>query len=79
MVINRNMDKSVTSSIELKNFVPAQECNAWILNGPGIDATNEKTTDNVRVEYNKVEIKSNPFNFTFEQHSLTAIEIERKN
>ena len=79
MVINRNMDKNVTSSIELKNFVPAQECNAWILNGPSIDATNEKNEDNVRVEYNKVEIKDNPFKFTFEPHSLTAIEIERKN
>jgi alpha-L-arabinofuranosidase len=79
MVINRNMDKSVTSTIELKKFVPARECNAWILNGPSIDATNEKTPDNVSVEYNKVEIKTNPFKFTFESHSLTAIEIERKN
>jgi alpha-L-arabinofuranosidase len=78
MVINKNMDKSVTSTIELKNFVPAQECNAWILNGPSVDATNEKNQDNVRVEYNKVEIKSNPFKFTFEPHSLTAIEIKRK-
>jgi hypothetical protein len=40
---------------------------------------NEKTPDNVKVAYSKVEIKSNPFKFTFEPHSLTAIEIERKN
>jgi len=78
MVINKNMDKNVTSSIELKNFVPAQECDAWILNGPSVDAINEKNLDNVRVKYNKIEIKSNPFKFTFEPHSLTAIEIERK-
>ncbi|MFH1446780.1 MAG: alpha-L-arabinofuranosidase C-terminal domain-containing protein, partial [Chloroflexota bacterium] len=55
MVINKNMDKSVTSTIELKNFVPAQEGNAWILNGPSVDATNEKNPDNVRVKHRKAE------------------------
>lgn len=79
MVINRNMNKNITSTIELKNFVPAQEGDAWILNGPEIDATNEKIHDNVSVIHKKVEINGSSFKFTFEAHSLTAIEIKEKN
>lgn len=79
MVINKNMDQSMTSTIELKDFVPAPEGNAWVLNGPSVDATNEKKHDNVKVMHKKFEIKGNPFEYTFEPHSLTAIEIERKN
>ena len=74
IVINKNMDKCITATIEMKDFVPAQECSAWILNGPGIDATNE-ISPNVGVTHKKTEIKTNPFKFTFEPHSLTAISI----
>lgn len=78
MVINKNMDEAMTSTIDLKGFVPALKGNAWVLNGPGIDATNEKKHDNVKVTHHEFEIKDTPFEFTFEPHSLTAIEIDRK-
>ena len=78
MVINKNMDESITSSIELKDFVPAAEASAWVLNGPAIDATNENSDENVKVSHKKIKIKNNPFEFTFEPHSLTAIEMDRK-
>ena len=77
MVINKNMDEAMTSTIDLKGFVPASKGNAWVLNGPGVDATNEKKHDNVKVTQHEFEIKENPFEFTFEPHSLTAIEITR--
>lgn len=76
MVINKNMDEAMTSTIDLKSFAPALKGNAWVLNGPGVDATNEKKHDNVKVTRHEFEIKENPFEFTFEPHSLTAIEIE---
>jgi len=78
MVINKNMDAPMTSKIDLKDFALASKGNAWVLNGPSVDATNEKKHDNVKVSHQKFEIKGNPFDFTFEPHSLTAIEIEEK-
>jgi alpha-L-arabinofuranosidase len=77
IVINKNMDSSITSAIDLKDFVPAGKGDAWVLNGPGVDATNEKNHNNVKVTHKEFEIKGNPLEFTFEPHSLTAIEIER--
>lgn len=79
MVINKNMDESITTTIDLKDFTPTSEGDAWVLNGPSIDATNEKNPDNVKIVHKKFEIKSTPFQFTFEPHSLTAIEIEKRN
>lgn len=78
MVINKNLEESITSTIDLKDFAPANKGEAWILNGPSIDATNEDNPDNVKVVYKEFEIKSNPFRFTFEPHSVTAIEIRRR-
>jgi len=78
MVINKNMDAPMTATIDLKDFAPAEEGDAWVLNGPSVDATNEKKHDNVKVMQHEFEIKGNQFEFTFEPHSLTAIEIEGK-
>jgi len=75
MVINKNMDESIASTIDFKDFVPAQKGNAWILNGPSVDATNEKTPSDVRVKYVEFEVEKNGFTYTFEPHSLTAISI----
>lgn len=78
MVINKNMDAPMTMMIDLKDFTPAAKGNAWVLNGSSVDATNEKKHDNVEVTQREFEIKGNPFEFTFEPHSLTAIEIMRE-
>jgi alpha-L-arabinofuranosidase len=77
MVINKNIDITVTAAIDLKGFIPGKEGNAWILNGPSIDATNEKDHNNVRITRKRIAIKGNPFKVSFEPHSLTALEIER--
>lgn len=86
MVINKNMEAPMTAEIEFKDFTPAAKGNAWVLNGPSVDATNEQKHDNVKVTHKTFEIASSPsaprndernkFEFTFEPHSLTAIEIE---
>jgi alpha-L-arabinofuranosidase len=77
MVINKNIDEGITAIVDLKDFNPSKKGNIWILNGPSIDETNEKKTDNIKVVNKKFTIKENPFQFTFEPHSLTAIEIEK--
>jgi alpha-L-arabinofuranosidase len=75
MVINKHMEENITSTIDLSDFTPDSEGTAWILNGPSVDATNEKEHENIRITQKRFEIKGNPFYFTFEPHSLTAIEI----
>ncbi len=90
VVINKNMDEAVRTSIELISFLPSdivasspgrdlKRADAWILNGPSIDSTNEIINDNVKIIPKRVKINSNSFEFIFEPHSLTAIEIERTN
>jgi alpha-N-arabinofuranosidase len=78
MVINKNLDESITAAINLKDFTPKETGDAWILNGPSVDATNEENSNNVKVVHKEIEIKANPFQFTFEPHSLTAIEIKKR-
>ncbi|MDP2923950.1 MAG: alpha-L-arabinofuranosidase C-terminal domain-containing protein [Candidatus Omnitrophota bacterium] len=89
MVINRNLDESVTAIIDLKDFVPSGKGEAWILNGPSVDATNEENPNNVKVRHIKFKVRSSDpttsnlqlltsFQFTFEPHSLTAIEVDRR-
>ena len=78
MVINKNMDESVESLINLVDFNPLQKADVWILNGPSPDATNEYKKDNVRVEHKKIILKDSAFKFVFEPHSLTAIEIKKR-
>lgn len=77
MVINKNMDEPITAGIELKDFAPAAKGNSWVLNGPSVDATNEQKHDNAKVTQQELEINNNPFEFTFEPHSLTVIETGR--
>ena len=79
MVINKNLSESITASIDLRNFDHSNRGEAWILNGPNINATNEKNPNNVKVVHKNFEIDTNPFRFNFEPHSLTAIEIVKRN
>lgn len=75
MVLNKNMDENITANIDLKEFDAYGKGNAWVLNGPGVDATNEENPDNVKIIHKEFEVKGSRLQFTFEPHSLTAIEI----
>jgi len=78
MVINKNLENSETATIDLKDFIPADQINTWVLNGPKIDSTNEGNPNTVKVRHKNYKIDGNQFEFTFEPHSLTAIEISRE-
>ncbi|MGA2775289.1 MAG: alpha-L-arabinofuranosidase C-terminal domain-containing protein [Candidatus Omnitrophota bacterium] len=78
MVVNKNIYKSISADLKLEGFVSAKKVDAWTLNGPSVDATNEQNHDNIKVAYKTFEINNNPFEFNFEPHSLTAIEITKK-
>jgi alpha-L-arabinofuranosidase len=77
MVINKKMDEPLSALIELKNFLPSETVSAWVLRGPHVTATNEEREDNVIVVHEEFTIQSNPFEFIFDPHSVTAIEIEK--
>ena len=76
MVINKNQEDSITSVIVLENFTLGKKAEAWILNGPSIDATNEQIRGNVGIKHIDFDTRNNSFEFIFEPHSLTAIELE---
>lgn len=78
MVVNKNLEEEMTSTIELKDFIPDSKGDAWVLNGPEVDSTNEVDHDNVKITHKEFEIDGSKFQYTFEPHSLTAIEINRK-
>lgn len=78
MIVNKNMENSVTAAVKLNNFNPSLKAKAAVLNGPSIDATNEASHDDVKVREFTFDIKEDSFLFTFEPHSLTAIEIGSK-
>lgn len=78
MVVNKNMDSGMIAMIDLKGFDPGSGGKAWVLNGPGIDSTNEENHDNVKVTYKDFNVTGSHFEYTFEPHSLTAIELTKK-
>ncbi len=76
-VVNRSPEIDITSGIVLKEFIPASSARVWILNGPGIDATNEVKPDRVRVTQEDLKIEGESFDFEFPAHSFCMIETDR--
>ncbi|MBN2144931.1 MAG: hypothetical protein JW774_09935 [Candidatus Aureabacteria bacterium] len=78
MVINKNLNEPMQTTIQLKDFNPAATADVWTLNGPDVISTNEQNHDNVKVIHKTVQIPGANFSYTFEPHSLTALEIRGK-
>ena len=76
MVLNKNLKEPHTESIRLKNFNPASSANVFNLNVHEVISTNEQNHENVRITSKTIQIPGADFEFTFEPHSLTAIEIQ---
>jgi alpha-N-arabinofuranosidase len=80
MVINKDLDEETTARVSFKGIKNIKKVNAWILNADKVDATNEEDHGRVKViekAVNYSEGKDNGgFEFIFQPHSLTAIEVE---
>lgn len=77
IVVNKDLTTSQTATITLDGFVPASQANAYVLNGPSISATNETTENNVKITPKTFSVPlSGTFNYTFEPHSVTALEFD---
>ena len=81
MVINKRLDKGIPVKIGIVGLKRIDRIHAWVLNADSIDATNERVRDRVGVKEagpaaGDKDYKNNSFRFTFEPHSLTAIEIQ---
>ena len=62
--------------------IPWAGNNAWnieahILSGPSVRATNETERENVRVTHEKVGRMNRSFEYRFQPHSFTALELTR--
>ena len=77
-VVNRSPEIDITSRIDLEEFLPASRVRVWILNGPGIDATNEVKSDTVSIKQEELRIEGESFEFEFPAHSFCMIEIDQK-
>jgi hypothetical protein len=75
MVVNKNMDSTIKTKISI-NGMTVTKAKAWILNGPSVDATNEKDPNNVALKEVDFGNVTNGFLVGFPPHSLTALEIE---
>ncbi len=79
MVINKNMKEEIASSIQFKDFKPMR-AQAWVLNGPRIESTNEENQQEVGIKQADIKLgdQQDEFDFVFQPHSVTAIEIESR-
>ena len=79
MVINKNLNEPMKTRIKINGFKFSPIVRAWILNGPSVDATNENRKERVKIHYRKVTVnpKDGAFYFTFEPHSVTALELKK--
>ncbi|MFK5895094.1 MAG: alpha-L-arabinofuranosidase C-terminal domain-containing protein [Pseudomonadota bacterium] len=77
IVINKHLSKAMESNISLKNFQPAKIAQSHILNAPAIDSTNEVNAETVKIKHKpfKLNYSNGFFNYKFEPHSVTAIEL----
>jgi len=77
IVINKNLNEPMKTRIKINGFKFSPVVRAWILNGPSVSATNEGCQERVKIHYReiKVDSKDGAFYFTFEPHSVTALEL----
>lgn len=80
LVINKNLEEPVKTQIKINGFSFDPQVQAWVLNGPSVASTNENEQESVKIYYHKVEVeqKNGTFWFTFEPHSVTALELVQK-
>ena len=61
MVINKNLEKSVISDIQLHGFETNSVGNVWTLNGPSYLSTNEENHDLIQVIHREFAIDGSTF------------------
>ncbi|MBX6422904.1 alpha-L-arabinofuranosidase C-terminal domain-containing protein [Thermosulfurimonas sp. F29] len=80
MVINKNLEESMRTRIKINGFPFEPVVRAWVLNGPSVAATNENRRERVKIHYREIRVapEEGAFYFTFEPHSVTALELTRR-
>jgi alpha-N-arabinofuranosidase len=79
IVVNKNLTDHMPSIIRIKNFNLLPEIKIRMLNGKSVDATNENGNTEVTVSSESFSIRpgSECFKFSFEPHSVTALEMSK--
>ncbi len=75
MIINRDLERDIKIKIKLKDFTPKPEATVYVLNGPAVNATNEKNANNVTIRESTIDA-GDFFTCTVEKHSVTVIELK---
>jgi hypothetical protein len=77
MVINKHYSSNIQTTIKVNGFVPQQDAKVYVLDGPGIDSSNEYVPDTVTITPSAFNGASSVFNYTFPAHSVTSIELTK--
>ena len=79
MVISKHLTNSLKTKIRVRHFAMMDKGTSWTLNGPSIDATNENCKESVKILRGSFSTSPSAdyFEFVFEPHFLTALEIEK--
>jgi alpha-L-arabinofuranosidase len=77
MVLNRQLEQDVATTVQVAGFEPQSEARIFTLNGPSITANNEDDPNTVTIVPSTCAPVSSSFTYTFPGHSLTAIELRR--
>ncbi|UCD28732.1 MAG: hypothetical protein JSV03_16920, partial [Planctomycetota bacterium] len=77
MIINKNLDQPIDTTISLAGLQPTH-ARAWMLTGPGPEATNETNSDNVKIREKVGRITKDKVTITLPPCSLTALEVDSR-
>ena len=75
-VLNRATNQDIETRIDIQRFTPRGEGIVYTLDGPSLNATNDKTPDTVKIQQSSLD-SSSSFTYTFKKHSLTVFKFER--
>lgn len=77
IVINKNLEHSLSVQVHTIGFHAAENGKFRVLNGPAIDSTNEDGRERVKITGGEFSVQEggDHFNFTFAAHSVTALEL----
>ncbi|MCM8788399.1 MAG: hypothetical protein NC907_01275 [Candidatus Omnitrophica bacterium] len=79
IAVNRHPKKNIVCDIELRNTEIENYVDAFVVNGPDVDAVNDYENEKIKMEQYQEKINTENLQWDFPAHSITALVIQTKN
>ncbi|MCM8824683.1 MAG: hypothetical protein NC937_00815 [Candidatus Omnitrophica bacterium] len=79
ITVNRHPEKDINCKIELHNIKIKNYADAFVVNGPDVDAINDYDNERIKMEQYQEKVKTENLQWNFPAHSITAIKIQTRN